>query len=53
MPIMYGKDELGKYVKWGKSGKKYYFVSENGKKRAIKKAKKQAKAIYSSGWREE
>ncbi len=52
MPLIYGKDKKGKYVKWGKSGKKYHYKTEAGKSGAINKAKKQAKAIFSGGWRE-
>lgn len=46
MPLIEGKDEKGYWVKWGKSGKKYY-----GKDRR-KKALAQAKAIRSTGWKE-
>ncbi|KKL82455.1 hypothetical protein LCGC14_1984630 [marine sediment metagenome] len=56
MPYIYGKDNsrmLAKcFVKWGKSGKKYFYTcgSIAARKRAKAKANKQRTAIFSSGW---
>ena len=54
MPIHRGKDDNGCFYQWGDHGKKYYYVSGNKKSRdqAYEKAKKQAVAIYASGWHE-
>ena len=54
MPVNRGKDGNGSYYQWGNSGKRYYYISGNVKSRNRAKdlAYKQAKAIYSSGWRE-
>ena len=52
MPVISGRDKKGKYLKWGKSGKKYYYNSEASKKRARVKALEQARAIYASGYQE-
>lgn len=51
MPIHRGKDSKGPYYQWGKQ-KKYYYISGNKQSReeAYSKAKKQAIAIYSSGY---
>lgn len=51
MPSKAGKDSIGSYYRWGKSGKKYYYDPNNpiSKKRAKAKADKQGKAIYASG----
>jgi len=53
MPIRRGKDKKGCFYQWG-GRKKYYYKcgSKNAAARAKKKAEAQAKAIYSSGWRE-
>jgi hypothetical protein len=51
MPTHEGKDKKGKFVQWGKSGKKYYYKDEQSKKEAIKKADSQASAIYASGYK--
>ena len=55
MPVKQGKDAEGSFFRYGKSGKKYYFDpdSEQSKKLAMKKAKKQETAIYASGYRDE
>jgi hypothetical protein len=47
MPLMYGSDTEGCYVKWGSSGKKYHYQcgSQEAKKGAESKANEQAKAI--------
>jgi len=56
MPIMYGQTASRKrakcYVKWGRSGKKYYYTCGNAasRRRAIAKAEAQRTAIFSSGW---
>jgi len=54
MPTHRGVDSKGSYYQWGNSGKKYYYISGNERSRNIakNKAKKQAIAIYASGWRE-
>ena len=53
MPIHSGKDKQGSFYQWGKTGKKYYYVSSNeeSRKRAYKKAQAQQTAIYSSGYK--
>ena len=53
MPIHSGKDKQGSFYQWGKTGKKYYYVSSNeeSRKRAYKKAQAQQIAIYSSGYK--
>jgi len=52
MPIHLGIDSEGTYFQWGTRGKKYYFKSERTKKEAYRRAARQARAIYSTGWRE-
>jgi hypothetical protein len=54
MPVHRGKDSNGSYYQWGKSGKKYYYTSGNKKSRDVakNKAKKQAVAIYASGYKD-
>lgn len=54
MPIHRESDSKGSYYQWGNHGKKYYYVSGNERSRKIaySKAVKQARAIYSTGWRE-
>jgi len=53
---MYGKQnsrpQTKCWVKWGRSGKKYFFTCGNilSRQRAIAKAKAQQGAIFSSGW---
>ena len=53
MPVKSGKDSKGSYYKWGKSGKKYYYIAGNKKSRssAKRKAEKQGKAIHASGYK--
>jgi hypothetical protein len=51
MPIHIDHDKKGNYVRWGNSGKKYYFKNtERSFTIALNKCKKQMKAIYSSGY---
>ena len=52
MPVTTGKDNKGCFVRWGNSGKKYYYRCGNliARARAKKKAEVQARAIYSSGY---
>lgn len=45
MPIHLRSDLSGKFFQYGESGKKYYFKTEIGKKRAYTKARKQTSAI--------
>jgi hypothetical protein len=53
MPIHGGKNKKGNFVRWGRRGKKYYYESGNksSERRARKKARKQAKAAYASGYK--
>lgn len=53
MPVHRGKDKEGCFYQWGNSGKKYYYICNNSKSRdqAKKKAERQGRAIYSSGYR--
>lgn len=51
-PIEKGQDSKGTYVRYGKSGTKYYYTDEGSYKTALQKAEAQAKAIYSSGYKE-
>jgi hypothetical protein len=52
MPVKRGKDTKGCFYQWG-SQKKYYYSCEDTKSRrnAYNKARRQAKAIYSSGYK--
>jgi len=54
MPLEYGKNKQGSWVRWGNKGKKYYYqeASVRSKAHAESKAEKQAEAIYASGWRD-
>lgn len=54
MPIKTGFKQGKCYVKWGDSGKEYFYEcgNEQAKKAAIKKAEQQAIAIRSSGYKE-
>ncbi len=54
MPFISRKDDKGCYIKWGESGKKYYYQCGNKKARESAKAKaeKQKSAIYASGYKE-
>jgi hypothetical protein len=51
MPVHYGKNKQGTFYQWGTSGKKYYYTTELGKKKAYNKAQKQGIAIYASGYK--
>jgi hypothetical protein len=53
MPVKRSKDSKGPYYRYGNSGKKYYYIPGNKRSRAIalNKANRQARAIYSSGYR--
>lgn len=51
-PLERGEDSSGTYVRWGKSGKKYYYTNDASYASAKKKALAQAKAVLSSGWQE-
>jgi hypothetical protein len=53
MPITRGKDVNGPYYQWG-SQKKYYYKAGDRESRyaAYDLARKQAVAIYASGWRD-
>jgi hypothetical protein len=46
MPVTFGKDKKGNYVKWGKGGKHFYFKTEIGMKRQINHVKKISRAIH-------
>jgi hypothetical protein len=52
---MRGRDEKGCYVKYGESGKKYYYPCGNqeAKQRAEERALKQARAMFAAGYRGE
>lgn len=52
MPIMRNRDSKGYYFQWGNQ-KKYYYNPNNIKseKEAYKNAVKQARAIYSHGYK--
>ena len=52
MPVMSGRDNKGRFYRWGNSGKKYYYTDEKSKQRAKIAAQKQGIAAYSSGYRE-
>jgi YHS domain-containing protein len=45
MPIIKSKDKKGKFYKYGKTGKKYYYCNEKERKKAMQKAIKQGYAI--------
>jgi hypothetical protein len=54
MPVKRHSVSDGKsYYQWGDSGAKYYYTTgdESSREKAKKKAEKQAKAIYSSGYK--
>lgn len=53
MPNIYGKNKKGYYVKWGRSGKHYYYNPRkpSSRKRAVARANKQASAAYAHGYR--
>jgi len=48
MPLMQGLDRLGRYIKWGRHGKKYYYSSNSTKAIAKYKAMQQARAIFAN-----
>ena len=52
-PIKRGRDSKGSYMRWGGSGKKYYYKagSKASREKARKKAHKQAKAAFAGGYR--
>lgn len=52
MPLHKGKDKIGNYYQWGKQ-KKYYYIAGNKLSRELAKikARRQANAIYSSGYK--
>lgn len=52
MPIHRGVERGKGFYQWGKSGKKYFYTISDKKSReaAYKKALKQARAIYASGY---
>lgn len=52
MPIHQGKDIKGNYLQWG-SQKKYYYnpTSIQSEKKAYDLAARQARAIYSTGYK--
>jgi hypothetical protein len=54
MPIQRRIDSKGPYYQWGNSGKKYYYTLGDSvsRRKAYEKARRQAIAIYASGWRE-
>jgi len=54
MPIHRNRDVNGPYYQWGSSGKKYYYTPGDSvsRRKAYEKARRQAIAIYASGWRE-
>ena len=53
MPVHRGRDSNGPYYQWG-NRKKYYYVAGNrtSREKAREKARRQAIAIYASGWHE-
>ncbi len=50
MPVQQGKDSEGCYMRWGNSGKKYYYIcgDDVSRKRARQKALLQARAILAN-----
>ena len=53
MPVRLHKQGEKQFFQYGTHGKKYFFTTEVGKKRAIEKAKKQETAIHLSQLREQ
>jgi len=51
MPAKRGKDSKGYFYRWGKKGKKYRYKNPEDRKRAKKKAEKQGRAAYASGYK--
>jgi hypothetical protein len=54
MPIHESKDSNGYYFQWGYHGKKYYYspTIKQSRINAYNKSLRQARAIYSSGYKE-
>jgi hypothetical protein len=51
MPIVSKRDKIGKYLQWGKHGKKYYFnENERSFKAAHIKVINQMRAAYANGY---
>lgn len=48
MPLINGHDVIGKYYKFGKNGKRYYYHNKQTQELACKKALRQGKAIQIS-----
>jgi hypothetical protein len=50
MPVNLSKDKSGSFARWGKKGKKYYYIPNNkiSRERAKRKAIKQGQAIWVS-----
>ena len=48
MPVKYGKDKKGRFARWGRRGKKYYYSNKASRTRAVNKAKRQGRAIHGS-----
>ena len=53
MPIYRGVEKGRGFYKWGKSGKKYFYIIGNkiSREQAYSKSLKQARAIYASGYK--
>ena len=53
MPTKAGKDKKGCFMRWGSSGKKYYYRcgDKAARERAKKKADRQGRAAYSHGYK--
>lgn len=53
MPVKSGKDKKGNFLRWGSSGKKYYYKAGNAtsRRRAYNKARRQARAARASGYK--
>lgn len=45
MPVLDGIDANGKFVQWGHHGHKYYYLDDEDRPLAVKKAMRQAMAI--------
>lgn len=50
MPVNLSRDKLGTFARWGKMGKKYYYIPNNkvSRESAKLKALKQGRAIWVS-----
>lgn len=51
MPIYEGQDSKGKFLQWGNQTKYYYGRGKGTYDQAYEKARRQAVAIYASGWK--